>query len=360
MIGLYLHIPFCIRKCAYCDFASAVLDDALFRPVVDAMKREMDGARGLPVRSVYIGGGTPTVLPTAMLAELLETARRCFGISADAEITVEANPGTVDAAKLSALRRAGVNRLSFGAQAKQRSLLEALGRIHSWEDVELAVRLSREAGFDNINLDVMYGLPGQTPADFRETLGAALALLPEHLSAYSLIIEEGTPFFERYHVHPEALPSEDAEAEMADDAKRMAEDAGLFRYEISGYALPGRECRHNLGYWLREDYLGIGCAAHSLIAERRFANVREISGYLAGEHGEERAITRGEALFERLMVGLRLTRGIPWGGPALFEAYGERLEALRARGLMDWDDERLWLTPRGLDLQNRVLVELME
>ena len=359
-IGLYLHIPFCLKKCAYCDFASYPGREDAFRPVIDAMKAEMARAEGLSVGTVYVGGGTPTLLSAHMLAELLSEARRRFAIEPDAEITTEANPGTVDEKKLAALREAGFTRLSLGAQALQPDLLSALGRVHRWADVESSVRFARKAGFDNLNLDLMYGLPGQTPRAFRETMDAALALSPEHLSAYSLIVEEGTPFAVRYENHPDLLPSEDALAEMSDDALWMAEEAGLSRYEISNHARPGWECRHNLGYWLRRDYLGIGCAAHSLLRDFRWANARTIDGYLAGEREEERKIDEAEARFERLMLGLRPVDGIPWGEQALFDTYKEKLQKLRERGLLEWDDERLWPTRRGLDLQNRVLVELME
>ena len=358
-IGLYLHIPFCVKKCDYCDFSSYAGREDQWRPVMDAMKAEMAAAEGLAIGTVYIGGGTPTVLPAELLIELLAAARRHFSVAEDTEITVEANPGTVDRQKLDALHAAGVNRLSLGAQAMQPSLLETLGRIHRLADVERAVRDARAAGFVNISLDLMYGLPGQRPGDFRATLEAALALSPSHLSLYSLIVEENTPFFRRYGGRPELLPSEDDLAEMCDDALWMTEDAGLARYEISNYAKPGFESKHNLGYWLRRDYLGIGCAARSLLHNFRWGNADTIQGYLKGERSEEVIISEKEARFERLMLGLRLVEGIPWGEQALVDTYKEKMKKLRERGLMEWDDERLWLTRRGLDLQNRVLVELM-
>ncbi len=357
--GLYLHIPFCRSKCDYCDFASYPGQERQWRAVVDAMKGEMERAAGLSVGTVFFGGGTPTALPVEMLLELLMEARLRFDVAGDAEISVEANPGTVDKAALSALREAGVNRLSLGAQAMQDHLLAGMGRIHRWVDVQEAVYAARAAGFENINLDLMYGLPGQTPADFRATIDAALALSPEHLSMYSLILEEGTPFYERYAQKAELLPSEDALAEMADDTLWMAEDAGLARYEISNYAKPGYECRHNLGYWLRREYLGIGCAAHSLIGNFCWGNARDIEGYLAGKREEETRLTEEDIRFERLMLGLRLVEGVEWGEQAVYDTYKEKLHKLRHQGLMEWDDEHVWLTRRGLDLQNRVMVELM-
>ncbi|MCL1963695.1 MAG: radical SAM family heme chaperone HemW [Firmicutes bacterium] len=358
-IGLYLHIPFCVKKCGYCDFSSYAGREDQWRPVVEAMKAEMARAEGLAAGTVYFGGGTPTALPAEMLLELLGAVHRHFAVADGAEVTVEANPGTVDGRKLDVLRGRGVNRLSLGGQAAQRGILEALGRVHRWEDVQAAVKAARAAGFDNINLDLMVGLPGQRPVDFRETLDAALSLSPRHLSIYSLIVEPGTPFYARYGGHPELLPDEEELAEMCDDALWMTEDAGLPRYEISNYAKPGYESQHNLGYWLRRDYVGIGCAAHSLLRDFRWGNADTIEGYLKGERDEEAAVSDAEARFERLMLGLRLVEGISWGERALYEPYTEKFKKLRERGLMEWDDERVWLTKRGLDLQNRVMVELM-
>lgn len=358
-IGLYMHIPFCVRKCAYCDFASFPNCQSDFVPVVSAMKAEMERAKGLSIDTVFIGGGTPTVLPYPLLVSLLDSAKQCFSIDKSAEITVEANPGTLTPQVLDALLEAGVNRLSIGAQAMQPHLLEAIGRVHSAADTENSVRMARAVGFSNINLDIMYGLPDQTPAMFRETLQWVFSLLPEHLSAYSLILEEGTPFHMRYVNHPEALPSEDETVEMSDDALWMAEDAGFRRYEISNYAKPSYECKHNLIYWRRQDYIGIGCAAHSLLKNHRIANARTIDGYLAGQR-EEESISEEEARFERLMMGLRLVEGIPWEEQALFDQFKEPLKRLRATGLIDYDNASVWPTNRGLDLQNRILMELMK
>lgn len=359
-VGLYLHIPFCVKKCAYCDFPSYAGRGEVKEAVLKKMQEEMKRAQGLKISTVYMGGGTPTSLETADLQKLFACVFDCFDVDRDAEITVEANPGTVDLEKLQALRSSGVNRLSFGAQAMQTSLLETLGRIHTWEDVENAVGDARKAGFSNINLDLMYGLPGQTPRQWRETLESALKLSPQHISLYSLIVEEQTPFHARYARHPELLPGEDALEEMTDDALWMTQDAGLERYEISNYAREGFESRHNMDCWLRKNYLGIGCAAHSFMNEQRWHNDHTLEGYLAGKRSEILEISPKEARFERLMLGLRLVDGIEWGEQALFDQYEKQFKRLRESGLMDWDDEHLWLTRRGLDLQNQVLVSLME
>ncbi len=359
-VGLYLHIPFCVSKCGYCDFPSFAgrLDAA--RAVVDRMIGEMERAGGLSVDTVYMGGGTPTVLPGELLERLFGSVFRFFRVDAEAEVSVEANPGTADYGKLALLRGCGVNRVSFGAQAMQPQLLRTLGRIHEWKDVERAVADAGRAGIRRVNLDLMYGLPGQKPADWRQTLEAAADLGVGHLSLYSLIVEEGTPFHDRYASHPELLPGEEELAEMADDAQWITADAGLERYEISNYAKPGEECVHNVHCWQRRNYLGIGCAAHSFMHEQRWHNADTLEGYLAGERSEIERITAEEARFERLMLGLRMVDGIPWGEQALYDTYREKLESLRQRGLAEWDSQRLWLTERGLELQNRVLVELMD
>ena len=357
--GLYLHIPFCIQKCAYCDFASFPNRQQDFEPVVSAMQAEMAREKGLAIDTVFIGGGTPTVLPYPLLVSLLDTAKRCFGVHKDAEITVEANPGTLKPEMINALMKAGVNRLSIGAQAMQPHLLQTLGRIHTASDTEQSVQMARSAGLSTINIDIMYGLPEQSPQMFKDTLNWVFSLKPTHISAYSLIIEEGTPFHQRYGNRPEALPSEDEIIEMSDDALWMAKAAGFHRYEISNWAKPGFQCKHNLGYWKRHDYIGIGCAAHSLRGNRRFANANTIKGYLSGLRDEEIVLTQEEAGFERLMMGLRLVDGIPWV-KGLFDQFREPLKRLRQSGLIDYDDARVWPTSLGLDLQNRILIELMD
>lgn len=359
-VGLYLHIPFCKRKCGYCDFCSYAGREAFWLPVVAGMKQEICFAHGLDVDTIYFGGGTPTLLPVALLRELMREIYKNLNVAQGAEISMEANPGTVDREKLDALREMGVNRLSIGAQAAQDTLLETLGRIHRWGDVEEAVRGAQAAGFDNINLDLMYGLPGQKPGDFRRSLEAAIGLGVRHLSLYSLIIEEGTPFYQKYNGHPELLPNEEELAEMDDDAHWLTEEAGLPRYEISNYAAPGYECRHNLIYWTRRDYLGVGCGAASLMHERRWQNASTLEGYLRGEKSNLQQIGPDEARFERLMLGLRLVDGIGWGDQETYNIYREKLHKLRNQGLLEWDEERLWLTPRGMELQNRVLTELMD
>ncbi len=381
----YLHIPFCKRKCAYCDFASRAGCDALMAPYAGAVRREIalrvaEYGR-VSLDTVYIGGGTPSIFPPELLKDILNSLFEAFPPKSGAEITCEANPGTLNEAFLRMLREQGVTRLSLGAQAGQERLLKALGRIHAWEEVEASVRLARRAGFANINLDLMFGLPGQTREDWRETLKMALALRPQHLSCYGLILEEGTPLYDRAASGTLSLPEEAEERAMYENARSLCAQAGLSQYEISNFALPGRECRHNLGYWQGAHYLGFGAAAHSRMpvpqgragtAYVRFGNTPVLETYLDSLMGgtlpvaEYQAISLREAEFETLMLGLRVLEGVSGQdflsrhGRTLREAFGGKIHPLVEKGLLIYDENSLRLTRRGMDVQNAVLVELMD
>lgn len=278
-LELYLHIPFCVRKCAYCDFLSFPAGEESRRSYVDALKREIvlfPYKEEYRVGTVFFGGGTPSLLSGGQLVELLGLLRETFRFEREAEISMECNPGTADEGKLRLLYEAGVNRLSFGLQSADNRELALLGRIHTWETFLRTYEAARNVGFQNINVDLMSALPGQTVASWERTLRAVLALGPEHISAYSLIIEEGTPFFETYHEddelracgeQPKYLPSEEEERRMYELTGELLAQAGLRRYEISNYARPGYECRHNIGYWRGTEYAGFGLGAASLLRE---------------------------------------------------------------------------------------------
>ena len=298
---------------------------------------------------------------------------RLLPVAADAEITMEGNPGTVTAENLTAYREAGVNRLSLGMQAAQDGLLETLGRIHRLRDVEEAVRLAHDAGFDNLNVDLIYGLPGQTPDDWRETLETALLLSPQHLSCYALIVEEGTRLaldLQEGRLSP--LPDEEAERAMYTASIDAAKAAGLLQYELPNFARPGFECRHNLAYWECEPYLGIGCAAHSYMEERRFGNTDHVGAYIAALRAGKspqttcEALTPQDRIFERAMLGLRLTRGMDETrfardfGVVPDAVWGEKLKRLIDGGLLTRHENFLRLTRRGMDVQNAVLIGLMD
>lgn len=370
-IALYLHMPFCARKCAYCDFASYPGRERDMARYFLALQREMEEqcARfgSMRAKTIFIGGGTPSLMSGAQVGALMRMVRAHFEVAEGAEITMEANPGTLSEEKLLACRTAGINRLSMGAQAAQSGLLKALGRIHQWADVAQSVRMARASGFENINIDLMYALPGQSLDDWAETLERAMALHPEHLSCYSLIVEDGTPLKERLERGEISLPDEETTLEFQTMVEQALPRAGYERYEISNYAKKGCECRHNLAYWLREDYLGLGCAAHSLMNGLRFGNTADLDGYIAGEYGrEEQALALLDERVEAVMLGLRLTRGLSLAdyraryGRDLLKEAPSAFEKLRGLGLMKWNEERLFLTPHGLRVQNAALVEILD
>lgn len=285
-LELYIHIPFCVRKCAYCDFRSAPAGREVQAQYVDRLLEEIQKAAPLAedyeVVSAFFGGGTPSILPKEEIGRVMELLHRQFDWKADAEVTIEANPGTVDGRKLDAYRSFGINRISFGLQSADNEELQKLGRIHTWEQFLESYESARAVGFTNINVDLMSALPGQTRKSWQETLQKVLVLNPEHISAYSLIIEEGTPFYEKYADHPELLPPEDEERQMYYDTKRILAEQGYERYEISNYARKGYACRHNLGYWSRRDYKGFGLGASSLLNSVRSTVQEDLTEYLRG------------------------------------------------------------------------------
>ena len=371
-LGLYFHIPFCLAKCAYCDFCSfPATDEDLRHRYARALIRELAArAEGLgrrTVDTVFFGGGTPTLLSPRDLCAILDEVRACFALTPDAEITVECNPKTADLDALRALRAGGVNRLSIGMQSANDEELAALGRAHRQEDLLRAVQDARAAGFENINLDLMFGIPHQTEKSFARTLSEAISLAPAHLSVYSLQIEPGTPFYENRDKLP--LPSEDDEAALSAMLHATLRAAGYERYEISNWAKAGRECRHNLRYWRMQDYLGLGIASHSLIGNERFYNRESLTDYLTDPlslREREEMLSDAEREFEYVMLGLRLGCGIGEDefraafGYGFFEKYGARLGAYLAAGLAVFDGARTRLTDGGMAVSNALLAEILD
>ena len=380
---LYLHIPFCVRKCAYCSFvsfpAAAEEKDAYVASLLREAELRQSEADG-PVETVYIGGGTPSLLSPSQLRRLIAGLREYYEIRPDAELSMESNPGTLTAAFLDTAVSAGVNRLSLGMQAYQPEILQFLGRIHSFEEVSRSVSMARAAGLNNLNLDLIFGIPGQTLSDWDETLDAALSLSPDHLSAYGLIPEEGTPLQRRLENGEAVLPDPDLEREMYDLAIRKLRAADLEQYEISNFARKGYECRHNIGYWTQVPYLGLGLSAASMrIQEQtglgltclRTANPSDLAAYqemirsgnLSAAVRE--TISPEESRFETMMLSLRMNRGVSESrflvmhGVSIDEVYGEKLEEMRKKGLMRHENGAWSLTRKGMDIQNTVLVELM-
>lgn len=367
-LGLYVHIPFCVRKCAYCDFLSAPADEETRARYVERLKQEIREAAGeLSSRyagaTVFFGGGTPSLLEGGQLAELLAELDCGFSLKNDAEITVECNPGTLDSEKLEIWRRAGVNRLSIGLQSANNAELRLLGRIHTWEEFLTGYDLARRASFANINVDLMSALPGQTREDWLGTLERVTALEPEHISAYSLMIEEETPFWQRYGPGSPGealLPDEDTERQIYADTKAYLQEKGYRRYEISNYAKPGFACRHNLSYWERTAYRGFGIGAASLVGSRRFTNGSRLADYLKGENvlEEVQTLTRQEELEETMFLGLRKMEGVALT-PELERTYAQVFARLENQGLLVQEQGRVRLTDQGIDVSNIVLAEFL-
>ena len=377
-LELYIHIPFCVKKCSYCDFLSAPATEQTKEAYMAALFAEIGGRakdyKERIVTSIFIGGGTPSLLSGDSIRQLMEHIREGFTLAPDAEITMEVNPGTVTAEKLTAFYGAGINRLSIGMQSAQEQELKILGRIHDFDGFCQVYREAVEAGFTNINVDVMSGLPGQTLASYKDTLEKVLQLepMPQHISAYSLIVEEGTPFAAMADRGELPLPEEDTERAMYEETIEVLAGYGFHRYEISNYALDGYECRHNVGYWIRRDYLGFGIGAASLIGNVRFQNGRDLNAYLAHPlacREEQQSLTTQEQMEETMFLGLRLIRGVSYPefarcyGQTLEEVYGEVISRNVADGLLtvreDETGRRLMLTGRGLDVSNYVMAQFL-
>jgi len=376
---IYIHIPFCVRKCLYCDFLSAPADEDTKNAYMEALCREIHEKsvqyKEYKVSSIFFGGGTPTAVEADWIRQVMEILRRNYHILEDAEITMEMNPESVEEKDLAVYSEAGINRLSIGLQSTWDEELQSLGRIHTYEKFLETYTMVRKAGFNNVNVDLMSALPGQTPQKYRESLERVLGLIPppEHISAYSLIIEEGTPFFKAYEEDMLILPSEEEEREMYYLTKQVLEQYGYERYEISNYAKPGKECRHNIGYWCRKNYVGFGIGAASLVENERFTNGRDLEAYIQAPcdavEEKERLIVE-EQMAETMFLGLRMVQGVCeslWMEEyhrSLTSVYGDVLDKHIGNGLLEWmllEDERfIRLTEKGMDVSNYVMADFLE
>lgn len=380
-LGIYIHIPFCLAKCAYCDFVSFAGRRDLFVPYVHAVRQEIwssptpaPSADEEPrsAETLYIGGGTPSILPPELLAPLIQAVERHFPLSEDAEITVEVNPGTVEAARLRALRALGVGRLSIGVQSFLDQELRLLGRVHTSEEAAASIALARDAGFENINIDLIFGLPRQTPAEWDVSLDRALAFRPAHISLYALSVEEGTPLAGRIAAGELPPPDDDIAAEMYERAEDRIAEAGYRHYEISNWALPGYESRHNLGTWRNQPYLGFGAAAHSHLGRRRWWNtpdpeeyIRRVEAGASPVQGSEE-LDDAAAMGETMILGLRLLEeGVtiePFRrrfGLTPWEAFPRELRELERQELVEGLPDRIRLTRRGRLLGNQVFMRFV-
>lgn len=369
-VEIYIHIPFCIRKCDYCDFLSGPSGPKEQADYVQALLREIQAVEegeGRSVSSIFIGGGTPSVLDERLLGDILKEIRNRFKMEEDAEITIEVNPGTANIGKLQAYREMGINRLSIGLQSPQDRELKILGRIHNYGQFLETYQEARAVGFDNINIDLMSAIPDQTYEGWVKNLRTVAELEPEHISAYSLIVEEGTPFAARKL----NLPDEDTEYNMYEATAQILKEYGFEQYEISNYARKGRECRHNVGYWTRQDYLGFGLGASSLYGKERFANTADMKKYLENSRNPEKirekepSLTREDEMAEFMFLGLRMTRGIAKSdfqeifGCTIESIYGEVLKKYEALELLQEKNDRIFLSRKGIHVSNSVMSEFL-
>lgn len=384
-LELYIHIPFCIKKCDYCDFLSVVSDKKTREQYVEALKNEIRynqvRMKDYIVDTVFFGGGTPSILEGEQIMSIMEVIKENALMSENAEITIECNPGTVTKQKLKQYKQAEINRISFGLQSADNDELKEIGRIHTYEQFLESFKLARKAGFDNINVDIMSALPMQNVERYKETVRKVIELNPEHISSYSLIVEEGTPMKERVekaiNQGKDILPDEDDERKMYYLTKKMLKEAGYDRYEISNYAKKGKECRHNIGYWRRVDYLGFGIGAASLYREERENNITDIGEYInkvenfskdfiVSDIKEYKQILSVEEQMEEFMfLGLRVMRGISVEeferrfGMNIYQIYGGVIKKLCEQELLMQDNSRLRLTEKGIDVSNYVMSEFM-
>jgi len=374
MLSLYIHVPFCVRKCRYCGFYSTEYSSGNADAFISGLKNEMaiywNDFRHRSFSSIYIGGGTPTVLAPEQLGLLAELIREYFKIVDGVEFTVEANPNTITHENLLLMQAQGVNRFSLGIQSFSDEVLQILGRLHTAEQAADAFRFARSAGFRNIGMDLIYGIPGQTPAHWKETLVSTIALQPEHVSVYSLSLDEGSQFMRDAEAGEFALPDEEICAAMYELAVIRLNDAGYGRYEISNFSLPGYECRHNMNYWERGEYLGLGPGAWSFISGKRYANVADTTEYAqrlsSGQSpiGSQETVGPSSSARETVLLSLRTTKGLDLAGfeqefgDGLLRRLKRNAVPLRDAGLLRMEEGRLTLTERGILLSNEALARL--
>lgn len=368
--GIYVHIPFCQKKCRYCDFISFdKCDEEIKEKYVQAILREIENCKiQKKVSTIYIGGGTPSVLPAEWIQKILEKIHQKFEVEKNVEITIELNPGTANREKLETYKKMGINRLSIGVQSTQNRLLEMLGRIHQFEDFEKIYKEARSVGFNNINVDLMLGLPTQSLKDLEESLQKIIAWEPEHISVYSLILEEGTELEKLVSENKLEMISEDLEREMYWQTKKILEKNGYCHYEISNFAKKGFESKHNLACWEQEEYIGFGLAAHSYVDKKRFSNVDDLEEYI--ENRNENKIVHEKQTFEEqakeyMMLGLRKIEGVSISEfeqkfqvhPLFYFRF--EISKLEEEGLLEVDLDAIRLTKKGLDLANLVFEEFV-
>lgn len=372
-MGVYIHIPFCKQKCVYCDFLSFECEDVQATDrYVEALLCETEAKGkeypGYKVDTVFIGGGTPSILPADQIGRMMAKVRDIFAVCEDAEITIETNPGTLTVAKLAAYRAAGINRLSMGVQSFDDEILKRIGRIHTEEEARQSFHAARKAGFDNINIDLMFSVPGHSREKWHKTLQQAIAVNPEHISFYSLQLEEGTPLFRAFERGEFKPTSDEEDRVMYHEAIKSFEEAGYEHYEISNVAKPGRESRHNLKYWSMQDYLGIGIGAHSFLDGIRFSNTADMGKYIAAAgqcaYDTYKVNSKRDNAGEFVFTGLRKMKGIALDEFAarfeasFFDFYRAETDEIKEyieNGFLSINDGKLSLTEKGIDISNEIM-----
>lgn len=381
-IGIYVHIPFCKQKCNYCDFISYCDKNDLVEKYIEALKQEIknniEDVSKYEISTIYIGGGTPSYIESKYIGEILETIKQKYNISKNAEITIEVNPGTATKEKLKNYVEAGINRVSLGLQSCNNNLLKMIGRIHTYEEFLNTYKLAREVGFKNINVDLIIGLPNQTLDDVKKSLEEIIKLKPEHISVYSLIVEEGTPIEKKIEKGELKLPDEELERKEYWEVKSTLESSGYKHYEISNFAKEGYESKHNVNCWEQKEYLGFGVAAHSYINRIRYSNTENIEKYINQEVRSEKCKVGSESLYtvhevqneedqkkEYMLLGLRKIDGVKissfknkFGCNPIMEFKNE-LNKLVQEKLIEIDLDQIKLTPKGIDLANIVWEEFI-
>ena len=374
-----MHIPFCVRKCNYCDFLSMSVDEsvqkAYVNQLIEEIRMQAKNLNDFQISTIFFGGGTPSLLSGLQISNIMSTIYEGFAVEADAEITIECNPGTVDEDKLVFYKESGINRLSFGLQSTYDDELKLLGRIHTYDDFLKSYQLSRQVGFENINIDIMSSLPHQTLDKWKNTVRRVAMLKPEHISAYSLIIEKGTPFFESYGdvEGRRNLPDDATDREMYYATKEILSEYELERYEISNYAKKGYECRHNIGYWTGVPYLGVGLGASSYLLDHRYHNITDLNTYISMDMHKDMGLlyqdilelSQNDKMAEFMFLGLRMMNGVSGHefmdrfGLNMFNVYDAVIRKNKARGLLKYEPPYISLTDKGIDVSNTVMSDFL-
>jgi len=372
-LGIYVHIPFCKRKCNYCDFYSVKWSDEVENRYVNALIKEIKNCNDMKyiVDTIFIGGGTPTIIKPENMGRIIEEINNSFIVDENSEISIEANPNTLTDGNLSIYKKIGINRLSIGVQSLNDEILRKIGRLHNSNEALEAIDRARAYGYENLNVDIMFNIPGQTILDIENTINKIIERNVKHISFYSLKLEQGTPMYVMEKNHKIIMPEEDVEREMYYRGRNIMEENGIMQYEISNFAEKSYECKHNLKYWMQEEYIGLGPSSHSFLNKKRFSNPSDINLYCNGaEHNIfnkniEEILDDAAEIFEYIMLSLRLTKGLNINefkqkfSVDFNKTYQKRIDYLIKNNLLEYNNDYIKLTNRGMDISNLVFEEFM-